>query len=659
MRYRQINLDFHTSEKIDKIGEHFDRSEFQQALKMGHVDSITLFSKCHHGWGYHPSKSNDMHPGLKFDLLKAQIDAAHEIGVRTSVYISAGIDEKMSRRHPEWLIRNKDESLIGFDFNRPGFHYMCFNTPYLDYLIRQVEEVCKNYDADGLFLDITGIFPCYCQYCVRKNLELGLDPYDEKNAYGLSEKNHANLTKRVRAAADKYKKGIPLFFNSGHITRGKRDFIYMNTHLELESLPTGGWGYDHFPLSAAYARTLGMDFLGMTGKFHTTWGEFGGFKHPNALKYEAALAVANGAKMSVGDQLHPNGKMDIATYRLIGEAYKEIEMIEPWLKNAINIADIALLSLEAVENYHWSKDVNFERTQGHNTADIGCSRILLEGKYLFNVIDTEATFEDYKLIILPDKIVLDDELSDKLKKYVNNGGRILATGKSAVNARTGEFSLDFGAEFVGEAKYQPSYLYPCNDLKSLLKSAYVIYSKGYDIKNVTGEIASYRQNPYFNRSTFEFCSHCHTPNNPDDCIPASVIGKDGAYIAWEVFDDYAQKGSITVKEFICEIIDILLSDRKTLYTNLPAQGVTTLTKQNDRYINHLLYAAPVCRGKNVQIIEDLVPIYKTEVTLKINKDKVSRVYKAPQMEDIEYALENGILKYTVDKFECSQLIIIE
>ena len=32
----------------------------------------------------------------------------------------------------------------------------------------------------------------------------------------------------------------------------------MNTHLELESLPTGGWGYDHFPLSARYAQTLGM-----------------------------------------------------------------------------------------------------------------------------------------------------------------------------------------------------------------------------------------------------------------------------------------------------------------------------------------------------------------------------------------------------------------
>ena len=52
------------------------------------------------------------------------------------------------------------------------------------------------------------------------------------------------------------------------IIKGRRDLATANTHLELESLPTGGWGYDHFPLSARYVQGLGMEFLGMTGKFH-------------------------------------------------------------------------------------------------------------------------------------------------------------------------------------------------------------------------------------------------------------------------------------------------------------------------------------------------------------------------------------------------------
>ena len=41
MRFRQVHLDFHTSECIDGIGKDFDKKQFQEALKAGHVDSIT------------------------------------------------------------------------------------------------------------------------------------------------------------------------------------------------------------------------------------------------------------------------------------------------------------------------------------------------------------------------------------------------------------------------------------------------------------------------------------------------------------------------------------------------------------------------------------------------------------------------------------------
>ena len=102
MRFRQVHLDFHTSEKVPGIGSEFKKEQFQKALIEGHVDSITIFSKCHHGWAYHPSVANEIHPELNFDLLGAQIEAAHEIGVKTPVYISAGFDEKTVRRHPEW-----------------------------------------------------------------------------------------------------------------------------------------------------------------------------------------------------------------------------------------------------------------------------------------------------------------------------------------------------------------------------------------------------------------------------------------------------------------------------------------------------------------------------------------------------------------------------
>ena len=162
LAFRQVHLDFHTSEAIDRIGADFSRVQFQEMLQKGHVDSITVFSKCHHGWAYHPSTANEMHPGLGFDLLGEMIAAAHEIGVKTPVYLSAGLDEKMARRHPEWLMRLADERTSWApDFLHPGYHQFCMNTPYLDYLLAQIEEVVQSYDADGLFLDIVGVRTCY------------------------------------------------------------------------------------------------------------------------------------------------------------------------------------------------------------------------------------------------------------------------------------------------------------------------------------------------------------------------------------------------------------------------------------------------------------------------------------------------------------------
>src|SRR5690606_32597222 len=172
---------------------------------------------------------------------------------------------------------------------------------------------------------------------------------------------------------------------------------------------------------------LGADYLGMTGKFHTSWGEFGGFKHPNALRYETALSLANGARCSIGDQLHPEGLMDEATYDLIGQAYAEVEAKERWCEGVESVADFALLSLEA----HQSYTLGAPETR-HIKADAGAVRMLLEGKLLFDVIDRDADFSRYKVLILPDAVTVDGALMQKLKPFLQAGGKVLATGSSAL-----------------------------------------------------------------------------------------------------------------------------------------------------------------------------------------------------------------------------------
>ena len=653
MRFRQVHLDFHTSEHIEDIGKKFDKKQFQTALKKGHINSITLFSKCHHGWAYHPSKANEIHPHLDFDLLGAQIQAAHEIGVKTPIYLSAGLDEKMAHRHPEWLVRNLDESTTwAKDFTEPGYHKMCMSSPYLDYLVKQIEEVCKNYDADGIFLDIAGVQPCYCQNCIAEREELGLNPYDENDVLKHAEMVYKRYAEKTRAAVDKYKPNLSLFHNGGHIRQGRRDLVNYNTHLELESLPTGGWGYDHFPFSARYCQGLGVDYLGMTGKFHGSWGEFGGFKHPNALRFEVALAAANGAKCSVGDQLSPSGEMDMVTYDLIGSAYSELEEKEEWLDNVESVADIAIISPEA-----YVGDLSTGQMTKVDDSGSGVCQIMLEGKYLFDVIDFESDLSKYKVIILPDVIRADIDFAKRLREFCDCGGKVLATGKSALYENSNEFCLNLGAEWIKENPYKPDYFRPLEKIKDMGDTGYIMYGNGEKIRCIGNELGI-RENPYFNRTRAHFCSHQHTPNSCEYGGAGMTEGKDGIYIAWNIFADYAQSGELHLKQMAIFALDRLLDSAKTLKTNLPAQGIVTLMKQNDRLICHLLYASPVKRGNGIEVIEDIVPIYNVELAIKTDR-KINKVYLAPQKEDIDFTYDDGYISVKLDKIECHQMVVFE
>ncbi|MEF2244436.1 alpha-amylase family protein [Paenibacillus sp. IITD108] len=656
MRFRQVHLDFHTSEAIEGIGSSFSKKQFQEMLMLGRVDSITVFAKCHHGWAYHPSKANDMHPQLDFDLLGAQIEAAHEINVLTPIYISAGLDEKLARRRPQWLIRDQQEKLNwASDFMSAGYHQFCMNTPYLDVLVEQVAEVVRSYDADGIFLDIVGIRKCYCQFCVAKIRERGSDPRNLADMKLMWEETYHTYTKRINETIHGIKRNLPIFHNSGHITRGRRDLAHKNTHLELESLPTGGWGYDHFPLSARYAQTLGMNVLGMTGKFHESWGEFGGYKHPNALRYETALSLANGSGCSIGDQLHPAGLMDKATYSLIGAAYKEVEAKEAWCTDTSAISEIALLSFEAISS--------FTRAEGQRVnkyADVGAARVLLEGHYLFDVIDMEADFSPYKVIILPDAIVNSDLLMQKINAFLAGGGKLLASGKSGLDEEETSFAWDFGANWNGMADSCPSYFLPEFPLQALEQASFVMYTEAQHISLADAGIAhGTREDSYFNRDLFTFCSHRHTPSTLQPAGIGMSEGKDGIYIAWNVFEEYATKGSLHVKEMVCFALDQLLPNKK-LVTNLPAQGITTLQAQPaaNRWINHLLYAAPVKRGLDIEVIEDLLPLRNIEVAIEA-QEPVQEVYLAPQLAPLPFTQADGIVRYTVPEWACHQMIVLQ
>ena len=645
MRKRQVHLDFHTSEFLP-VGKNFSKEQFQQALKLGHVDSITVFSKCHHGWSYHPTEVNEMHPQLNFDLLGAQLEACKEIGVNAPVYISAGYDEKDFIRHPEWRYKYSPDKADNDEYeNEVHFHTLCFNTAYLDALCAQIEEVMVKYNPCGIFLDIIALRVCYCEKCQADMKNLGLNIKSEADRLKFAYMTLNKYFKATNAAVRKHSDTATIFHNSGHIPKGDYDSIDANTHLELESLPTGGWGYDHFPLSAAYVRTLGnKEYLGMTGKFHHSWGEFGGFKHPNALIYETSLSIANGAGCSIGDQMHPLGEMNPATYGLIGKAYSLVEQKEPWINGAENVADIAVLSAEAITG---DRDV---------TADVGANRMLLEENLLYNFIDETMDFSAYKLLILPDVEITSDKTIEKIKDYLAAGGKVIASAKSLV--KDNKFSIDIGAEYKDENEYSPTYLIPYyNTVNGVTE--YVMRCNFNKFEAHDCETIALMQNPYFNRTAEHFCSHAHTPNNPEESFTGAFINGNLAYIGWDIFSAYAEHGHICFKELFSEIVSKMLGNDLTVNVDIPDRAVVTYTRQEteSRNILHLLFAHTTVRGESTEVIEDTVPLYNVKCAVKC-KNKPAKISIVPEGIELDFTYNNGCAEFTVPKVDIHSMIEI-
>ncbi len=666
--FRQIHLDFHTSPHLPDIGKKFDKIEYQKRLQSAYVNSITTFATCHHGWRYYKGKKGEMHPNLDFDLLRAQFDACKEIGINVPIYLTAGVNDYAYIKHPDWHEISPDGHLQGWtDSNlKPGFHVMCFNTPYLDFLCEQISEVVTLFpDNDGIFLDIITQGECCCTRCVSSMHEKGYDPTKKEDRLKHSKEVLANYFKRTTEAARITNPKNAIFHNSGHITVGNRDILPYFSHLELESLPTGGWGYDHFPMSAKYVQKLSFDFLGMTGKFHTTWGEFGGFKHPNALRYECAAMIAFNAKCSVGDQLHPLAELDATTYNLIGTAYKEVAEKEAWCIDASAVSEIALVS-----------QVPYSPNQETYPGDIGAGRMLLEAHFQFDVLDQAHSFEGYRVLIIPDSIRFDEELSVKVQVFIDNGGKVILSGESGLKVDGTGFALDLGLNYQGESDNTPNYMLPTADLRPAYQSTpFVSYVKSQNVKATTGTSIGDIYESYFNRTYKHYSSHQHTPFKPEPSgFDLGVCTQNTLYFSHPVFSLYRGYGATIYKDFVVRAIKSFMGNDVMIDTNLPSTARISINEQikKSRYVLHLLYASTISRGgamqlsggnldadnASIEIIEDLLPLYNTVVSCKLPKQVKSATLE-PQGICLPITQKGDRFEITVKEFTCHQMIALE
>ncbi|MCF8225136.1 MAG: hypothetical protein K9J30_04580 [Bacteroidales bacterium] len=653
---RQIHLDFHTSEQLENIGEHFNKKQFQEALIAGNVNSINIFAKGHHSWSYYPTKIGKMHPHLDFDLMGAQIEACKEIGVSVQLYFTVGWSATDAINHPEWAVLRQDGSndyrdmvkRLGDNEDFWGWEYLAPEGPYAELILAQTEEILENYDVDGIWYDIHQPERLnYNAFSMKDLKKHGIDPNNREAVrkrtneryHEFFQKTH-DLIKSYDEDASVYYNGTTRTYNDENISYFKYKFYQYNTKQDLEDLPTSWAGYDVFPWRSKYFAGTGKEVVAMSGKFHKSWGEFGGFKDKEAILYEAASMIAFGANCNFGDQLHPSGIMDMATYENIGHAYDYVEKIEAYGIGGTSAARTGLYVSES------------------KAAIEGTVNMLLESQVNFNVVNLLDDWSEFEVLIVTSGGIMSRDLQ-KIRDYVQSGGKLIVMGKGAF--LDGKPIADIGAYFIGEANYDIDYTIAGEEIiDGLVPSPFLNYNAAIRVKSEEGtEVLAKIREPYFSRTIHHYTSHRNTPYRLEDAFhPAITRNGNVIFLAHDLDKQYYSEGARLQRDIFINSLNLL---RQTPYVevDMPSMGRINLLKQaeKNRYVLHLLYASPIQRG-SVRVIEDLVTLYDIPVSIHL-EENIKQAYLVPSGEKIRLKKQDGKWIGNIPELTCHTGLVLE
>jgi hypothetical protein len=531
------------------------------------------------------------------------------------------------------------------------FRNMCLNSGYRAHLKAMIREILEKYPVDGLFLDCFNLDPCHGTECLEGMKKRGMNVLDEDEVTQFCRIITLEFMDEVKKLCDSIRKGIYICFNG-------MPYRLQPKHIELEILPTGGWGYDHLPFCIRYARTLGKPLFTMTGRFHKSWGDFGGLRSKQSLLFDCYNSLANGGTCSIGDHMHPRGKLEKAVYDMIGATYREVKQYDQWNDGAKALSDMAVV-------YPPLRDYPAPHPKsGYSESAIkGAARLLMELKYQFDVTDGSTDLSPYRVVILPDNVTVDGQLAKALRKYLAKGGILVSSAFSGLNPEKTGFALkEYGLDYKGASPNNIEYFSAQKQVAANLPDMPItIYTPGIAMRAGKGtEILAQIIQPYFNlRSWNMFHENLYVPPEKKAGRPALVRRGNILHFSFPVFSGYFEHAVAAYKTFFRNCLEQIFTRPLVKVEGLPSFGEVTVTSQGLRRIVHLLTYLPELRGRSMQIIEEPIEVGNVAVALRTDDLTFRKAHLAPSGESLAFRTENGYVRVLVPKVSGYQMIVFE
>ena len=378
-------------------------------------------------------------PNLRFDMIGEVVERLHAEGIRViGRFDFSKINEQFAARNPDWLYKG----VKGNQVNYNGQVHTCVNGGYQqEYLFRILGEAIDRYPLDGVFFnmigyqtrDYSGNYHGICQSdaCRRRFREwsAGLD---------LPVKEDSNDPVFIKYQEFKRQTSDELFHRVHDFIKAKRPDIaictYTDAGVDLIRRESGSHIDDGHPAYNYHS----------TDNVKRALGSYRDKQIANAAVHFVAIAFRHS---SVAPYLR---RMRLVETRLSGAP------LDVYMIGRLDNQDdrLALHSVRDLFRFHqrherWFTNVHSNAeallVKGSNGEFRGLLQLLAENHIVFDAMEAgligagepPRPLEDYKLVILPDAANLSDAACQRLDRYVEGGGAVLATGFTSTRDELG------------------------------------------------------------------------------------------------------------------------------------------------------------------------------------------------------------------------------
>lgn len=299
----------------------------------------------------------------------------------------------------------------------------------------------------------------------------------------------------------------------------------------------------------------------------------------------------------------------------------------------------------------------------------GVTKLMLEARLQFDVVEPGQEWERYGLVVLPDALRPDAATVERLHAYIARGGSVLVIHDAGLTAGADASWLErYGLTYAGASPFKPAYLVPqANFTGDIPTYEYALYEGSAQWK-VTAPAVSCAAlgEPLFQRSGKQFTSHKQTPF--DHVTEYSAVARSGrvGLLAFPAGASYYRNGYWVYRAAFEQVLKEILPAR-LIETDAPLSTEITVTHQladaaarrPERYLIHLInWSANRKAPPHPEVFESPVPLHDVRVRLNLPL-KVSAARAVTADEKLRARALQGGVEVVVPRVSIHEIVALE